>query len=104
MTIIRKFDTNEVTKQKSPFPSFSKKFIFLTVISLTVLIIIEIWASNTVVIYGEKFDTVSLLQQSLSTENQILENEIAKRASLLNIASESAMLGFSKISDVQYIR
>lgn len=89
---------------KSLFPSFSKKFIFLAAAGLTILIIVQIWASNTAVIYGEKFDAVSALQQSLYMENQILENEIAKRASLSNIASKSAMLGFFKLVDVQYIR
>lgn len=103
MTIIKKFDTSEIERPKSNF-RFSRKFIFFVSISLFILVVFEIWASNTVVTFGSKLERISILQQSLAMENQILENEISKRASLVNIASESAMLGFSQTLDVQYIR
>lgn len=103
MTIIKKFDTSEVKKPKSVF-HISKKFIILSVISILILVVVEVWASNTVVTFGDRLERISALQQSLRMENQILENEIAKRSSIYSIASESAMLGFSKPSDVQYIR
>lgn len=103
MTIIKKFDTGEAEKPKSYF-RFSRKFIFLVSVSLFILVLFEVWASNTVVTFGAKLERVSALAQSLRMENQILENEIAKRASLANIASESAMLGFSQTEGLQYIR
>lgn len=103
MTIIKKFDMSELEKPEGIF-HLSKKFITLSIISILILVIIEVWASNTVVTFGDRLERVSALQQSLRMENQILENEIANRSSLINIASESAILGFSKPSDVQYIR
>lgn len=103
MTIIKKFDTSKIDKPRSVF-HFSKKFIILSVISILILVIVEVWASNTVVTFGDRLERISALQQSLRMENQILENEIAKKSALVNIASDSAMLGFSKPSQVQYIR
>ena len=98
MTIIKKFEPEDV---KSKFP---KKYITLVVLSLFVLTVIEIWASNIVVTYGEKFDSLSNLSKGLDLENQILENEIAKSSSLNSVASKSASLGFSRVESIQYIR
>lgn len=98
MTIIKTFEPEE---QKNKFP---KKYIVLIVLTLFVLTVIEIWASNTVVTYGEKFEKLSALEKALNLENQILQNEIAKYTSLNSVASKSAELGFSKIESIQYIR
>lgn len=98
MTIIKKFEPDQ------PKKGFSKKYIALSLICLFVLMLIEIWISNNVVTYGEKFEKLSSLQKTLSLENQILENEIALRQSLNNIASRSGELGFSEPQSIQYIR
>lgn len=98
MTIIKKFEPEE---QKKSFP---KRQIAIVAVAIFVLTVIEIWISNMVVTYGEKFEKLSELEQSLNLENQILENEIAKHASLGSIASKSASLGFSKTLSIQYIR
>lgn len=98
MTIIKKFDT------EIPEKSFSKKYISLVVGCLFVLMLVKIWASNSVVTYGEKLERLSSLTKTLNLENQILENEIAKKMSLNNIASKSAELGFSEPESIQYIR
>lgn len=98
MTIIKTFEPEE---QKNKFP---KKYIVLIVLILFVLTVIEIWASNTVVTYGEKFEKLSALEKALNLENQILQNEIARYTSLNSIASKSAELGFSRIESIQYIR
>lgn len=98
MTIIKKFDTEQ------PKKNFSKKYIAMVVGSLFLLMFVQIWASNNVVTYGEKFDKLSMLAKTLSLENQILENEIAKGKSLDNVASKSAELGFSSPQSIQYIR
>ena len=97
MTIIKKFEPVE----KSTYP---KKYGALVILALFVLTVIEIWASNIVVTYGEKFESLSKLSKSLKMENQVLENEIAKNSSLISIASKSAELGFSKPESIQYIR
>lgn len=98
MTIIKKFEPEEIKK------GFSKKYIALTVAGLLFLTIVEIWVNNTVVTFGEKFESISRMDRVLSMENQILENEIAKNASLNSLASKSAELGFSRQESIQYIR
>jgi hypothetical protein len=98
MTIIKKFEPEE------PRKGFSKKYLSLVIVFFFVLMLVEIWVSNNVVTYGEKFDKLSLLARSLALENQILENEIAKSISLNEVASKSAELGFSQPQSIQYIR
>ncbi len=98
MTIIKKFEP------ELPQKGISKKLVIYIAVCLFVLALVQIWVSNTLVSYGEKFNQLSSLEQSLKTENQILENEIAKRASLTNLATKSAELGFSKVESIQYIR
>ena len=100
MTIIKKFEP-EKEKLKKRFP---RRYIVFTTIFLLALVLVEIWVSNTVVTYGEKFEKLSSLSKVLYMENQILENEIAKDASLNSVASKSAQLGFSKAESIQYIR
>lgn len=98
MTIIKKF---EPEKQKK---GFSKKYVIIIAVCLLALSLVEIWTSHSLITYGEKLDKLSGLAKSLSLENQILENEIAKNASLNSIASESAQLGFLQPERIQYIR
>jgi len=98
MTIIKKFEPIE--QKHKPY----RKYIVLTIISLFTLTLIEIWVSNTVIAYGEKYEKLSTLEKNLKMENQILENEIAENSSLKTIASKSAELGFSTSQGIQYIR
>lgn len=98
MTIIKKFNPEDLEKKSS------KKHWIIVAFSLFILIIIQIWASNTVVAFGEKLSSISKLKYKLEIDNQILENEIADRSSLKNLATKSSELGFSKIESIQYIR
>lgn len=98
MTIIKKFEIEQ------PKNGFSKRLVVSIASCLMVLVLAEIWVSNTIISYGEKFEKLSNLQNALAFENQILENEIAKRASLTNLATKSAELGFLKPQSIQYIR
>lgn len=98
MTIIKKFEPDD---QKGEFP---KKYIAVVVLSLFVLTVTEIWASNTLVTYGDKFENLLTLSKGLEMENRILENQIAKYSSLDTVASKSASLGFSASESIQYIR
>lgn len=98
MTIIKKFDPVD---QRKKFP---RTYIVLAIGGLITLILIEIWVSNTSVAYGEKLEQLSAATKNLKMENAILENEIAKSASLTNIAAKSAQLGFSSDWSIQYIR
>lgn len=99
MTSFKKINPEENIQKK-----VSKKYISFAAFGLIALTVIEIWASNTVIAYGDKFEKLSNLEKSLSMENQILENEIAKNSSLKVIASKSAELGFSSSISIQYIR
>ena len=98
MTIIKKFEPTETKKR------ISRKYLILVLIGIVTLILVQIGVSNNVIAYGEKYDKLSVLEKSLLTENQILENEIAKYSSLKEIASRSAQLGFSASQNIQYIR
>lgn len=98
MTITKKFETQVMQKK------FPKKFIGLAIFGLFTLVIIEIWASNTVIAYGEKLENLTLLEKNLKIENQLLENEIAKNSSLQVVASKSSQLGFTPVKSIQYIR
>ena len=98
MTFTHKFDPEENKKK------FPRKYIIFVSVGLFILTIIEIWASNTVSAYGEKYEKLAILEKNLKMENQILENNIAKESSLSSIASKSAQLGFSSYESIQYIR
>lgn len=97
MTFIKKFETNNKN-------GFAKKYLTLAVSFILVLVIAEIWANNIMINYGERLDKISSLETTLKLENQILENEIAKHASLMSVASKSADLGFSTPQSIKYIR
>lgn len=97
MTIISKFKTAEPKK-------YPKKYLGLAAVCFFVLILIEIWASNNVVTYGEKLEKLLILQKTLNLENQVIENQIAGQEALISIASTSAELGFFEPESIQYIR
>lgn len=101
MTIIKKFDTEEI---KTKANLFNKKYIVLSILGLLSLVIIQIWVSNITLIYGEKFQSTENIKGSLLLENQILENSISRESSLLEVATKSFNLGFSKPESIKYIR
>lgn len=98
MTIIKKFDTTEGKK------GLPKKYLSLVVVFFFVLILFEIWINNNSLMYGDKLQKLISLAKTITLENQILENEIAKQQSLNNVASQSAELGFALPESIQYIR
>ena len=100
MTIIKTF---EIEEQKPVNSKIKKILIGLGAVFISV-VLIKIWVSNTLLIYGEKFASISQMEQQLKMENLLLKNEIARLSSLHLIASRSAELGFSNVSNVQYIR
>ncbi len=100
MTIIRTFDTEE----KKPVVNWrTKKVGAVASVLLGLLVVMQIWANNTLVVYGEKFEEISYLNQNLIMENQVLENKIATLSSLNNIATKSGELGLSTPKAVQYL-
>lgn len=99
MTIIRKFEQNTEEKRK-----ISGKIILPVIFVFVFLLIVEIWVNNTLVTYGDKLQNISNLEKTLKMENQILQTEVSSQASLNDIASESAKLGFSLPENIEYIR
>lgn len=97
MKITKKFESEENRKK------FPKKYIILSVSGLFILIVSQIWASNNVIAYGDRFEKLANLEGNLKIENQLLENEIAKNSSLKTIASKSAQLGLTPFQSIQYI-
>ena len=98
MTIIKTFEPEENKKR------FPRRHIILGVFAMLILTLVEIWVTNTAVAYGGKFEKLTEAEKNLMMENQIIENQIAANASLTNIASKSAQLGFSTSPSIQYIR
>lgn len=98
MTIIKKFEPEEIEKK------IPKKYLYPAILGLLILVLIEIWTNNAMIMFGEKYEKLSVLEEKLAMENQILENEISKNSSLKVIASKSAELGFHQTIGIQYIR
>lgn len=100
MTIIKTF---ELEDQKTDQKWKTKKLGVLIGLFLVFLVILEIWANNTLITYGEKFEKISVLQTTLQLENQVLENRIAKESALNNIATVSSTLGLASPKSIQYL-
>lgn len=100
MTIIRKFNIEE----EKTSGLRTKKAGFISFAILACLVVLQVWANNTLAMYGSKLDSISQLDSSLELENQVIENKIAELSSLNNIASKSATLGLSTPKSVQYLR
>ena len=98
MTIIKKFKPEDLEKK-----SRKKPFVIIAACFL-ILVIAQIWVNNTVLGFGDRFESISKLKKALEMENQLLENEIADDSSLTNIATKGAELGFSRLESIQYIR
>lgn len=100
MTIIKKFDPEKFEQTQ-----FSKKrYVVLISILVLTLVIIEIWITHNLAKFSDKFDDIARLEESLRLENQILKNKLAQKSSILNISSQSAASGFSKPTNIEYIR
>lgn len=84
--------------------TISKKYIMFSILGLLSLVIIQIWVSNITLVYGEKFESTQNIKGTLLLENKLLENTISSGSSLLEVATKSSDLGFSKPESIKYIR
>ena len=98
MTITHKFEPEKEEKKGLP------KLTIIFIVVLAILGVLEIWVSHTLVQYGQKFESMDGLKNTLSLENKILENEIARLSSLSEISTQSASLGLKAAREIQYIR
>ncbi len=101
MTILKQLEPEKEIGQTTLRPN---RLTLIAGFGLVALIVLEIWVSHTTAIFGAKFKELQNLQDRLTLENQILEDQIASASALRNIASQSAQLGLVTPSNVEYIR
>lgn len=75
----------------------------LGIIFLAVFVL-EVWLMNRLSTYGNKIQELEVAKSNLKLENQVLENEIAQKASLNLIDQKAAGLGFNNIKNIEYIK
>lgn len=92
-----------ITKKLEENNSYKRQLIAVS-LGIVILILAELWISNTMISSGERLVELEKLQQNLKLENLNLENELAEYLSLENVASVSASFGFSKPKEVKYLR
>lgn len=75
---------------------------FAVAISIA-LFILEVWVVNRLSTYGDKIQELKNIQASLKLENQILENTLASKKSLLSIEKRAEQLGFTYAKKLEYL-
>lgn len=94
MTILKKFETDSILR---------KKMVILPVVVILLVSILEIWMVNRLSTYGDQIYQLQQNEASLRLENQLLENEIAERSSLIEGEKASKSLGFEKAKNLEYL-
>lgn len=91
-------------KNFEPEKNFKRKYLpFILVIVISV-VVLEIWATNRLATYGEKITELERSRVGLEMENQLLEKEIAEKASLYENEKISKKLGFGEIKNIEYLK
>ena len=76
--------------------SFSRKrIIALGVFGLILMVVLQIWTMNRLAVLGEKITQIEKSKAALVMENQMLENQVASKASLQYIKKVADNLGFN---------
>ncbi len=60
-------------------------------------VLLEIWSVNRLSTLGVEINKMENTAAALKLENQVLENEIAKRSALSQIGKNAQALGFVKV-------
>ncbi len=74
-----------------------KKYLIFGILIILPLVLLEIWSVNRLATLGVEINKLENTSSALKLENQVLENEIAKRSSLQQIETASKQLGFQKV-------
>lgn len=85
-------------------PWFRKKIIGLIILVVGLVAVLEIWTVNRLATYGEQLSKLEQIKGSLSTENELLENQIAEKSSLSHLSEQAAAEGFRPIRDVAVVK
>lgn len=94
MTILKKFETDSILR---------KKIIILPIVVILAVSVLEIWVVNRLSTYGDQISQLQQREASLRMDNQLLENEIAEKASLIEIDRASKSLGYQKVKNFEYV-
>ena len=100
---MKRIKQEEENKQNNPKKRAIKAARLIIVVFFLVLFL-EIWVVNRLSTFGHKIQDIKDSQASLELENQILESQIAKQASLLAIESKASALGFDSLKNIEYIK
>jgi len=85
-------------------PWFRKKLLALILVVVAVVAIMEIWMVNRLATYGEQLSKLDQIQDSLVTENELIENEIAQKSSLSHLGEAAKEQGFYTIKNIEYFK
>lgn len=80
-----------------------KKIISLFVFTLLIGTVLEIWVSNRLATFGEQYTKIEQSISDLTLENQLLEDQIAKRESLSRTEKYAGLSGFEEVNNIEYI-
>lgn len=83
---------------------FRKKLLMFFALIIVIVSVLEIWAVNRLATFGSEISKLELAKNSLQMENEILENKIAEKSSLLKIEENSKIFGFKKITKLEYFQ
>ena len=81
-----------------------KRVLVPTAIALLVILLVEVWAVNRLSSYGDKLTQIKNSQETLTLENQVLENQVAQKSSLFFIEQSSFKLGFESAKNIEYLK
>jgi cell division protein FtsL len=81
----------------------NRKVIIFSLALILPFVILEIWSINRLATLGVEINKMDSTASSLRLENQVLENEIAKKSSLTTIEQSADILGFQHIKKVEKI-
>lgn len=74
------------------------------IIIFLVVFFVEIWAVNRLATFGDKIQELTSAQASLELENQVLQNSIAQKASLLSVSKQAGSYGFDNVKNFEYVK
>ena len=95
MTLLKKFEPELLIR---------KKILVLPITIIILVAILEIWVVNRLASYGDQIGNLEQTQARLKIENQLLENKIAEKSSLMEAEKLVNRLGYQKVKNFEYIK
>lgn len=104
MKRLRREDLHTISPVASESRKKAFKILRFGVVGLFLLLFVEIWISSRLATYGDEIQELKNAQAELKLENQMLENSIAERASLVTLEPQAQALGFGTSKNVEYLK